>query len=120
MNHKQQPKNFFKIPGSPVDDHVTLTKETRMPLEVLTSPRFGHKRASFPHPVEHVAMTENWREKHSVTVSNFNGVHHKSQREYFDRPIAVPDKGYSHTRRAKAEPMTVYASKTPMRSVKHC
>jgi hypothetical protein len=55
-----------------------------------------------------------------VTVSGFNNVHHKTQREYFDRPIEVPRKGYAHTRAFKPEPNQVYAAKTPMRSVKHC
>jgi hypothetical protein len=36
VNHIQQPKNFYK--GSEAHaDHVTLTKETRMPIEYLTA-----------------------------------------------------------------------------------
>jgi len=71
-------------------------------------------------PSDHYVKTGRWEKKWHVTASSFNNVHHKSQREYFDRPIEVPKQGYAHERLDKMEAMQTYASKTPMRSVKHC
>lgn len=104
----------------PAADHCGLIKETRMPVHHIVSPRQMGERSTFPHPQEHISLVNGWREKHNVTVSHFNNVHHKSQREYFDRPIDCPNKGYAHVRREKMQPFQVYAAGTPMRSIKHC
>ena len=68
----------------------------------------------------HLEKVDNWVGAHHVTVSNFNKVHHPSQREFFDSPIEVPDIGYSHERSIKADLNMIYAAKTPMRSMNHC
>ena len=97
-----------------------------MPLEYITDKYRRGRRGTnpgmgqaFPSPSKHIDMTSGWNPKFNVTVSTFNDNHHVSQREYFDRPIVVPQTGYSHIRAQKAEVGTVYSSKTPMRSTKH-
>jgi hypothetical protein len=80
INYKQKPKTYFKV-ASGFEDKVTLTKETRMPIEYLcapVTPKPERRRGSFPHPIEHLNMVDNWRHTHAVTVSRFNNVHHKS------------------------------------------
>ena len=63
-----------------------LTFETRMPVHHIT--KANHKtKSAFPSPEKHIEMANKWRPSFNVTVSSFNSVHHKSQREYFDRPI---------------------------------
>jgi len=112
-----------KLPGQPSNDLVTLTKETRMPVEYLTEGRQGQvtKKTvnSFPSPEKHCALQYGWRDMHNVTVSTHNHTHHKSQREYFDRPIHAPERGYAHVRREKQRFNAVYSKMTPMRSVGH-
>ena len=58
ITYKQRPKNFFKLPTAKHEDKVTLTKETRMPVEYITEGRAGHinKKTvqSFPSPLKHV------------------------------------------------------------------
>ena len=58
VHHRQESKNFVKLPGQPHADLVTLTKETRMPVEYITEGRAGHinKKTvqSFPSPLKHV------------------------------------------------------------------
>lgn len=90
-----------------------------MPYENLHTNRRSPKNAKVS-PEAHYVTTKNWEKKWHVTASGFNNVHHKSQREYFDTPIEVPKRGYAHERVNKTEAMQIYASKTPMRSVKHC
>ena len=123
--HHRQPSKSFHKGSAPETDHVTLTKETRMPIEYLTSPKarkmsFAPQATTYPDMTDHVQLATGWEGDHNVTVSNFNRVHHKSQREYFDAPIKVPNKGYSHIRKEKKVPFSVYSGITPMRSAKHC
>ena len=120
---KPLPKSFFK--GGPAHkDLVQMTKETRMPIEQMMigiiSPKGGGENNAFPDPIDHFAKADAWKDYHNITVSNFNNTHHKSQREYFDSPIKVPQKGYSHIRKDKAVPFSVYAAQTPMRSAAAC
>lgn len=76
-----------------------------MPLEyIMLSIDDARRKKSFPHPIDHVFFADGWNNQHNVTVSSFNSTHHKSQREYFDRPIVVPEKGYSHIRKLKQIP----------------
>ena len=96
-----------------------------MPVEYLTSPKarkmsFAPKTTTYPDMANHVTLARGWEQDHNVTVSHFNKVHHKTQREYFDAPIKVPNKGYSHIRKEKKIPFAVYSGITPMRSAKHC
>jgi hypothetical protein len=91
-----------------------------MPVEYLRQSNKKKKGGAFPSPERHLAMKDSWVSSWNVTVSKFNNVHHKSQREYFDRPIDVPERGYSHERAFKSEFNTVYSQKTPMRSAAHC
>lgn len=94
-----------------------------MPIEYLTEGFQGHKKSkymqSFPSPRKHLEHQKNWRTFHNVTASSHNGVHHKSQREYFDRPIFAPDRGYSHERKEKTPFNAIYSKITPMRSIGH-
>lgn len=94
-----------------------------MPVEYLTEGRSGHMArktvASFPSPQKHVEMQMKWKDMHNVTVSSHNLTHHKSQREYFDRPIYAPERGYAHIRKDKERFNAVYSKMTPMRSVGH-
>ena len=105
VNNRQESKNFVKLPGHPQGDLITLTKETRMPIEYLTQGKAGHRNKksikSFPTPHKHVDNVNGWRSFHNVTASTHNNTLHKSQREYFDRPIYAPDKGYAHVRKDK-------------------
>jgi hypothetical protein len=40
--------------------------------------KFSKKKGAYPSPREHVEQSEGWVPGWNVTVSNFNGVHHRS------------------------------------------
>ena len=66
-----------------------------------------------------MALANKWQDHHNVTVGNFNPTHHPLEREYFDSPIKVPKKGYSHARVDRKVPFQVYMQLTPIRTEKH-
>ena len=88
-----------------------LLNETRLPVA-------GNSNA-FPSFKEHIEKIKNWRPSFEVKASAANEVRHKSQKEFFDRPIERPDKKQVYKGSTSVfKPMEIYHKMTPLRSLK--
>jgi hypothetical protein len=61
-----------------------LLNETRLPMSNV-------KSKAFPSFKQHIEKIKNWRPSFEVKESKANEVRHKSQKEFFDRPIEKPE-----------------------------